>query len=156
MLGKRRAAWALRLLVADGAALGVSFLAAYALRVLLNRPLLREAGPLSHYLWLLGPIAALWIALLASLGGYGLAWTTRSRAWLCGRVSGIGLLLLTAGAVLRAGERDLLLLFAGLSALGLAVERGLVLAWLRRRGGEERWSRVASTIPVVLRGTGAR
>ena len=148
MLGKRRAMWVLRLLAADGGVLLGAFLAAYALRVLLNEPLAREAGPISYYLWLLGLIVPVWIVLLAGLGGYGLSWTTRSRAWLVARVSGIGLLLLTA-VLFFAQESDvnrsLLLLFAGISGVGLGVERTLVLVWLRRRRGE-RWSHVAIVV----------
>ena len=148
MLGKRRAMWALRLLVADGGVLLGSFFTAYTLRVLLNHPLARDAGPFSYYLWLLGLIVPVWIVLLAGLGGYGLGWTTRSRPWLVARVSGIGLLLLTA-VLFFAQEsevnRSLLLLFAGVSAIGLGVERTLVLAWLRRRRGE-RWSHVAIVV----------
>jgi exopolysaccharide biosynthesis polyprenyl glycosylphosphotransferase len=148
VLGKRRVMWVLRLLIADGAVLLGSFLAVYALRVLLNRPLGRAAGQLSHYLWLLGLIMPVWILLLAGLGGYGLSWTTRSRAWLVARVSGIGLLLLTA-ALFFAQEseinRSLLLLFTSISAGGLWVERTLVLAWLRRHRGE-RWSHVALVV----------
>jgi len=148
VLGKRRAMWVLRLLVADGGVLLGAFAAAYALRVLLNGPLGRDAGPLSHYLWLLGLIMPVWLVLLAGLGGYGLGWTTRSRTWLVARVSGIGLLLLTA-VLFFAQESDvnrsLLLLFTGVSAVGLGVERTLVLAWLRRRRGE-RWSHVAVVV----------
>jgi len=148
VLGKRRAMWVLRLLVADGGVLLGAFVAAYALRVLLNGPLGRDAGPLSHYLWLLGLIMPVWLVLLAGLGGYGLGWTTRSRTWLVARVSGIGLLLLTA-VLFFAQESDvnrsLLLLFTGVSAVGLGVERTLVLAWLRRRRGE-RWSHVAVVV----------
>src|SRR5262245_51337583 len=72
----------------------------------------------------------------------------RSRAWLVARVSGIGLLLLTA-LLFFAQESDinrsLLLLFTGVGALGLWVERTLVLAWLRRHRGE-RWSHVAIVV----------
>jgi exopolysaccharide biosynthesis polyprenyl glycosylphosphotransferase len=148
VLGKRRVMWVSRLLVADGGVLIGSFLAVYAIRVLLNRPLARDAGPLSHYLWLLGLIVPVWIVLLAGLGSYGLGWTTRSRAWLVARVSAIGLVLVTA-ALFFAQEsevnRSLLLLFAAVSAVGLWVERTLVLAWLRRRRGE-RWSHVAIVV----------
>ena len=56
MLGKRRVAWVLRLLVADGLVLVASFLAAYALRAFLVAPLGREAASLHHYVWLLAPI----------------------------------------------------------------------------------------------------
>ena len=148
MLGKRRTMWALRLLVADGGVLVASFLAAYALRVLLNHPLPRNVGPLPYYLWLLGLIVPVWTGLLAGLGGYGLGWTTRSRPWLVARVSAIGLLLLTAALFfVQESEinRSLLLLFAGVSAVGLGAERELVLAWLRRRRGE-RWSHVALVV----------
>jgi len=148
VLGKRRAMWVLRLLVADGGVLLGAFVAAYALRVLLNDPLGRDAGPLWHYLWLIGLIMPVWLVLLAGLGGYGLGWTTRSRTWLVARVSGIGLLLLTA-VLFFAQESDvnrsLLLLFTGVSAVGLGVERTLVLTWLRRRRGE-RWSHVAVVV----------
>ena len=148
MLGKRRVMWVLRLLIADGAVLLGAFLVVYALRVLLNRPLGRDAGPLSHYLWLLGLIVPVWILLLVGLGGYGLGWTTRSRAWLVARVSSVGLVLLTA-ALFFAQESDinrsLLLLFTAVSAVGLWVERALVLRWLRQRRGE-RWSHVALVV----------
>ena len=148
MLGKRRVMWVLRLVVADGFVLLGAFFAAYELRVLLDRPLARDAGPLWHYLWLLGLIVPVWIVLLAGLGGYSLGWTTRSRPWLVARVSGIGLPLLTA-VLFFAQESDinrsLLLLFAGVSAIGLGAERTLVLAWLRRRRGE-RWSHVAIVV----------
>src|SRR5215471_6704460 len=119
--------WALRLLVADSGVLFGSFVTAYVLRVLLNHQLARETGPFSYYLWLLGLIVPVWIVLLAGLGAYGLGWTTRSRLWLVARVSGIGLL------------------FVGVSAAGLGVERTLVLAWLRRHRGE-RWSQVAIVV----------
>src|SRR5262249_62317858 len=95
--------WVLRLLVADGALLLGSFLAVYALRVLLNRPLGRDAGPLSHYLWLLGLIVPVWILLLVGLGGYGLGWTTRSRAWLAARFWRVGLLYLPAARCFALG-----------------------------------------------------
>jgi exopolysaccharide biosynthesis polyprenyl glycosylphosphotransferase len=148
VLGKRRVMWVSRLLIADGGVLIGSFLAVYALRVLLNRPLAREAGPLSYYIWLLGLIVPVWMVLLASLGGYGLGWTTRSRAWLVVRVSGIGLVLITA-VLFFAQESDvnrsLLLLYAGVSAVSLGIERTLALTWLRRRRGE-RWSHVALVV----------
>jgi exopolysaccharide biosynthesis polyprenyl glycosylphosphotransferase len=148
VLGKRRAMWALRLLIADGSVLLGSFVGAHTLRVLLNDALARDAGPLSYYLFLLGLIVPVWISLIASLGGYGLGWITRSRAWLVARVSGIGLLLVTA-ALFFAQEsevnRSLLLLFSSVSAVGLWVERTLVLAWLRWRRGE-RWSHVALVV----------
>jgi len=148
VLGKRRAMWALRLLVADSGVLFGSFVTAYVLRVLLNHQLARETGPFSYYLWLLGLIVPVWIVLLAGLGAYGLGWTTRSRLWLVARVSGIGLLVLTA-VLFFAKEsevnRSLVLLFVGVSAAGLGVERTLVLAWLRRHRGE-RWSQVAIVV----------
>ena len=148
MLGKRRAMWALRLVVTDAGVLLGSFLGAYALRVLLNNSLGRDAGPLSYYLWLLGLIVPVWVVLLAASGGYGLGWMARSRAWLVARVSGIALLILTA-ALFFAQEseinRSLLLLFTSVGAVGLWVERTLVLAWLRRRRGE-RWSHVAIVV----------
>ena len=53
MLGKRRAAWVLRLFVADGLVLLVSFVVAYEIRVLLDQPLGRAAAPFRYYLWLL-------------------------------------------------------------------------------------------------------
>src|SRR5262249_24744595 len=116
--------WALRLVDADASVLLGSFLGAYALRVVLNNPLARDAGPLSYYLWLLGLIVPVWILLLAAFGGYGLGWMTRSRAWLVARVSGIGLLLLTA-ALFFAQESDinrsLLLLFTGVRAVRLSL-----------------------------------
>ena len=148
MLGKRRAGWALRLVVVDAGVLFLSFVAAYAVRVLLNDPLQWQVGPLSQYAWLLELIVPVWIALLAGLGGYGLGWTTRSHAWLMTRVSATGLLLLTTMLFfVRESEinRSLLVLFAGVSAMGLGVERAAVLAWLRRRRGE-RWSRVALVV----------
>ena len=148
MLGKRRAMWALRLVVADAGVLLGSFLGAYALRVVLNNPLARDAGPLSYYLWLLGLIMPVWIGLLAAFGGYGLGWMPRSRAWLVARVGGIGVVLLTAALFLAQEKeinRSLLLLFTSVSAVGLWVERTLVLAWLRRRRGE-RWSHVAIVV----------
>ena len=153
MLGKRRAMWALRLIVADAGVLLGSLLGAYALRVALNNPLARNAGPLAHYLWLLGLIVPVWVVLLGAFGGYGLGWMARSRAWLVARVSIIGLVLVTA-ALFFAQEgdinRSLLLLFTGVSVVGLWVERTLMLAWLRRRRGE-RWSHVA-----IVVGTDAR
>jgi exopolysaccharide biosynthesis polyprenyl glycosylphosphotransferase len=148
VLGKRRALWVLRLVVADAGVLIGSFLGAYALRVALNNPLARDAGPLSYYLWLLGLIVPVWVVLLGAFGGYGLGWMARSRAGLVARVSGIGLLLLTA-ALFFAQEseinRSLLLLFTSVSAVALWLERTLVLVWLRRRRGE-RWSHVAIVV----------
>ena len=153
MLGKRRAMWALRLIVADAGLLLGSLLGAYALRVALNNPLARNAGPLAHYLWLLGLIVPVWVVLLGAFGGYGLGWMARSRAWLVARVSIIGLVLVTA-ALFFAQEgdinRSLLLLFTGVSAMGLWVERTLMLAWLRRRRGE-RWSHVAIVVGIDAR-----
>jgi len=153
-LGKRRVGWVARLVAADVVAVLIAFALAYHLRVLLNRPLGREAGPLAYYLWLLAVILPVWLGLLGCLGGYGVRWTTRSRAWLVARVSGIGLLVLTAGLfLLKESEinRSVLALFAAVSALALWAERGLVLAWLRRLRRGERWSRIALVV-----GTGER
>jgi len=149
MLGKRRLAWALRLLGSDALALVASFLVAYVLRVLLNEPLRRAAAPLEHYLWLLALILPVWLGLLAALGAYGVRWTARSRAWLVGRVSAIGLVLLTAGLFLvqeSEVNRSVLALFAGVSAGGLWFERGLVHARLRRAWRGDRWARVALVV----------
>ncbi len=149
MLGKRRGAWVLRLLVADGLALLVSFVAAHRLRVVLNQPLGRVAAPLGHYLWLLELIVPVWVGLLAALGAYGVRWTTRSHAWLALRVSAIGLVLLTAALFLgKESEvnRSVLALFAAVSAVGLWIERGLVRAWLRSARRGDRWSRVALVV----------
>ena len=149
MLGKRRQAWILRLLVTDAFALLVSFVAAYGLRVLLNQPLGRAAGPLAYYAWLLALILPVWTGLLAILGGYGVGWTVRSRAWLMGRVCTVGLVVLTAGLFLvKESEvnRSVLTLFAGVSALTLWAERGWVAAWLRRAGRDGRWARVALVV----------
>ncbi len=96
----------------------------------------------------------MWVALLAMSGAYGVHWTTRSRLWLVARVSVVGLIALTASLFLVKVEevnRSVLALFVGVSGLGLWVERGLVLAWLRRVREEDRWSRVA-----VVVGTGDR
>ena len=82
MLGKRRAAWAVRLLLTDGLALLLSFALAYEVRVLLDRPLGRAAAPVGYYLWLLALIVPVWIGILAALGAYGVKWTAQSRAWL--------------------------------------------------------------------------
>ncbi len=152
MLGKRRTGWVLRLIGTDLVPLVVCFLAAYRLRVLLNRPLGREAGSLTSYLWLLVFIGPLWIGLLALMGGYGVGWIGRSRAWLAIRVSTIGLLLLSAGLFLSkdvAVNRSLLILFSGTSTLGLWVERELILARLRQRHRDGRWLR-----RVLVVGTG--
>jgi exopolysaccharide biosynthesis polyprenyl glycosylphosphotransferase len=154
MLGKRRVGWVARLLVADVVALSVSFLAAYQIRVLLDRPLGRVAGPLGHYLWLVALILPVWLGLMAALGAYGMRWTVRSRAWLVVRVCVLGLVLLTAGLFLgkESGiNRSMLALFAGISAVGLWAGRGLVAAWLRRAGQDGRWARVALVV-----GTGER
>jgi exopolysaccharide biosynthesis polyprenyl glycosylphosphotransferase len=134
----------LQLIVSDLVTLVLCFLLAYHLRVLLNRPLGRVAGPLSYYLWLLAVIVPLWLALVAVMGGYGVEWLSRSRAWLAARVSATGLVLLTAVLFLfKEAEvnRSLLVLFAGLSGPGLCAGRGLVQAWLRRRGRDGRWLR---------------
>jgi exopolysaccharide biosynthesis polyprenyl glycosylphosphotransferase len=149
MLGKRRAAWALRLCVADAVALLASFVLAYQLRVLLDRPLGREAAPLPHYLWLLELILPVWGGLLAGFGAYGVGWTTRSRAWLIIRVCVVGFILLTAGLFLfKESEvnRSVLALFAAVAAVGLWIERGLVHGWLRRAPQGDRWARVALVV----------
>jgi len=89
-----------------------------ALNTLIDRP----AAPLSYYLWLLGLILPMWVGLLALLGAYGVGWTTRSRLWLVARVSGIGLLLLTAGLFLVKAEevnRSVLGLFVVMSGIAL-------------------------------------
>ena len=155
MLGKRRLEWVLRFLVADAAVLLASFVGAYWLRVLLNRPLDRAAGPLTHYLWLLGIIGPVWLGLLAFMGGYGVGWIAQSRTRLVARVSGIGLLLLSAALFLEPGgqqiNRSLVALFAAVSGLGLWAGRGLVQAWLRRTRPGTRWARVALVV-----GTGAQ
>jgi exopolysaccharide biosynthesis polyprenyl glycosylphosphotransferase len=149
MLGRRRAAWVLRLVVIDGLTLLVAFVVAHRLRVMLDRPLGRAASSLAHYLWLLELILPVWVGLLAALGGYGVRWTTRSRAWLMLRVSVIGLVLLTASLFLvKESEinRSVLALFAGVSGLGLWVERDLLRAWLRRARQGDRWARVALVV----------
>lgn len=149
MLGKRRAGWVLRLLVADGLALVASFVVAYCLRVLLDDPLGRAAGSLLHYLWLIGLIVPVWVALLAAFGAYGVRWTVRSRAWLVLRAGALGVVALTAALFLvKESEvnRSLLALFAAVSAVSLWVERGLVAAWLRRTGHGSRWARVALVV----------
>jgi exopolysaccharide biosynthesis polyprenyl glycosylphosphotransferase len=155
VLGKRRVEWVLRLLVADAAVLFASLLVAYGLRVLLNRPLGRAAGALTHYLWLLELIVPVWLGLLAFMGGYGVGWTAQSRARLFVRVSGIGMLLLSAALFLEPGgqqiNRSLVILFAVVSGLGLWAERGLVQAWLRRTRQGDRGARVALVV-----GTGER
>jgi len=149
MLGKRRAAWALRLLVVDALVILASFVVAYELRVLLNGPLGRRAGPLGHYLWLIDLILPVWVGLLAALGAYGVGWLTRSRAWLVLRVAAIGLVLVTAGLFLLKESdvnRSVLALFATISGVGLWIERGLVHAWLRGARHAERWSRAALVV----------
>jgi exopolysaccharide biosynthesis polyprenyl glycosylphosphotransferase len=149
MLGKRRVGWVLRLVVADGLTLLGSFLLAYGLRVLLDEAIGRVAGPLLHYLWLSALIVPVWCGLLAALDAYGVRWTVQSRAWLVTRVSAIGFVLLTTALFLfKESEvnRSMLALFAGVSALGLWLERGLVAAWLRPAGQEDRWARVALVV----------
>ena len=149
MLGKRRVAWAVRLLVTDVVALVVSFLLAYGMRVALDTPLGRVAGPLGYYLWLLALIVPVWIGLLAVLDAYGVRWTVRSRAWLVIRVSTLGFVLLMAALFLvKESEvnRSVLALFAAVSAAALWGERGLVAAWLRRAGRDGRWARVALVV----------
>jgi exopolysaccharide biosynthesis polyprenyl glycosylphosphotransferase len=154
MLGKRRAAWVLRLLVADGLALLVSFVVAHRLRVLLNEPLGRAAGRLGYYLWLLELILPVWMGLLAILGAYGVRWTTRSRAWLILRVSAIGFVILTTSLYLvKESEvnRSVLALFTFVSAVGLWSEREAVHAWLRRARRGDRWARVALVVGTEAR-----
>jgi exopolysaccharide biosynthesis polyprenyl glycosylphosphotransferase len=149
MLGKRRLAWVLRLLATDAVALVASFGVAYVVRVLLNEPLGRAAGPLGYYAWLLAVILPVWMGLLALLGAYGVRWTVRSRAWLVTRVCTVGFVLLTAALFLvKESEvnRSVLALFAAVSAVGLWGERGLVAAWLRRTGRHDRWARVALVV----------
>jgi exopolysaccharide biosynthesis polyprenyl glycosylphosphotransferase len=149
MLGKRRMAWAARLLVADGLALIACFGLAYVLRVLLDRPLGRAAAPLGYYAWLLALILPVWMGLLALLGAYGVRWTTRSRAWLVLRVGALGLVVLTAVLFLvKQSEvnRSVLAFFTAISAVGLWVERGLVAAWLRRARQDGHWARVALVV----------
>jgi exopolysaccharide biosynthesis polyprenyl glycosylphosphotransferase len=151
-LGKRRLGFVLPLLAADAAVLVAAFLAAYRLRVLLNRPLEHHAAPLSYYLWLLGVIVPVWLSLLAIFGAYGIGWTARSRAWLALRTSGAGFVLLTAALFLvKESEvnRSILAFFAALAALGLALARRGMQAWMRG----ERWARSAL---VVGAGEGAR
>jgi exopolysaccharide biosynthesis polyprenyl glycosylphosphotransferase len=149
MLGKRRLGWTLRLLAADVGVLVVAFFAAYGIRVLLDDPLGRAAGPLEYYLWLLAVTVPAWIGFLALLGGYGIGWTTRSRAALAFGVSGMGLLLLTASLFLVKESdvnRSLLLLFALMSGAGLWAERGLIRAWLRRTQTADGWAHVALVV----------
>jgi exopolysaccharide biosynthesis polyprenyl glycosylphosphotransferase len=149
MLGKRRLAWALRLLVTDALALIVSFVVAYELRVLLNLPLGRVAAPFGYYLWLVALMLPAWMGLLAVLGAYGVGWTVRSRAWLVIRVCALGFVLLMAALFLvKESEvnRSVLALFAAVSAFALWAERGLVAAWLRRARRDGRWARVALVV----------
>jgi exopolysaccharide biosynthesis polyprenyl glycosylphosphotransferase len=149
MLGKRRLAWVLRLLATDAVTLVASFGVAYVLRVVLNHPLGRTAGPLGYYAWLLVLILPVWMGLLAVLGAYGVRWTVRSRAWLVLRVGTVGFVLLTAGLFLvKESEvnRSVLAFFAAISAGALWAERGLVAAWLRRAGQGGRWARVALVV----------
>jgi exopolysaccharide biosynthesis polyprenyl glycosylphosphotransferase len=149
MLGKRRGAWIIRLLITDGLALLVCFVVAHRLRVYLNHPLGRAAAPLEHYLWLLELIVPVWVALLAALGAYGVRWTTRSRVWLALRVSAIGFVLVTASLFLAKESeinRSVIALFAATSAIGLWGERELLCAWLRRARHGERWARVALVV----------
>jgi exopolysaccharide biosynthesis polyprenyl glycosylphosphotransferase len=144
MLGKHRTAWVARLLLADAVVLALAFGAAYALRVGLDPWLPRAAGPVTHYLWLLAPLVGLWLALLALRGGYGLRWLSDpwAPARLVGEVSGAGLLVATGLLFFfqeREVNRTLLLLFSGLSAVGLWAGRWLVRRWLRRgRGARQR------------------
>src|SRR5712692_9681784 len=133
MLGKRRAAWAVRLILTDVFALLLSFALAYEVRVLLDRPLGRAAAPVGYYLWLLALIVPVWIGILAALGAYGVKWTAQSRAWL---------FLVKQSEV----NRSMLALFAAVSAFALGGERVLVAAWLRRAGRDGRWARVALVV----------
>jgi exopolysaccharide biosynthesis polyprenyl glycosylphosphotransferase len=149
MLGKRRAAWVVRLLLADALALLVSFIVAYELRVLLDQPLGRAAAPMGYYAWLLALMVPVWTGLLAVLGAYGVMWTVRSRVWLVFRVCTLGFVLLMAALFLAKESeinRSVLALFAGVSAGALWGERILVAAWLRRAGREGRWARVALVV----------
>jgi exopolysaccharide biosynthesis polyprenyl glycosylphosphotransferase len=153
-LGKRRVEWILRLLVTDVTVLVATFVAAYQLRVLLDRPIGRVAAPLPHYAWLLGVIVPMWLALIAGWGGYGVRWTTHSLAWLTARVSAVGLVALTAVLFLAKAEevnRSILALFALTSGFGLWGARALILGRLRRRADGDRWSRMALVV-----GTGDR
>jgi exopolysaccharide biosynthesis polyprenyl glycosylphosphotransferase len=153
MLGKRRPAWVLCLMALDVATLVIAFLVAFQVRVLLDAPLVRAAGPFQSYLWLLLPIVPVWIALVGLMHGYNLRWLTSSRARLAFRVSGVGLVLLSAGLFLSKDvrvNRSLLILFAAAGGLGLWAERELVRAWLRRRQRDGRWLRHALVV-----GTGA-
>ncbi len=61
MLGKRRLHWTLWLLGGDTVVLLAAFFVAYGLRVALNAPLDRAAGPLAYYLWLLTLIVPVWL-----------------------------------------------------------------------------------------------
>ena len=149
MLGKRRAAWAVRLLFTDGLALLLSFALAYEVRVLLDGPLGRAAAPIGYYLWLLALIVPVWLGLLAAFGAYGVRWTVQSRAWLAIRVCTLGFVLLMAALFLvKQSEvnRSMLALFAAVSAFALGGERVLVAAWLRRAGRDGRWARVALVV----------
>ena len=149
MLGKRRVAWAVRLVLTDALALLASFALAYELRVLLDQPLGRSAGPLGYYVWLLGLIGPVWLGLLATFGAYGVRWTAQSRAWLAIRVCALGFVLLMAALFLvKQSEvnRSMLALFAGVGAFALWGERVLIAAWLRRAGRDGRWARVALVV----------
>ena len=95
MLGKRRAGWVLRLLLADGIALVAAFLAAWGVRSILDPALPRGVGPLGYYAWLLAVILPIWLVVLAGLGAYDVGWVDRSRAWLALRASAIGIVVLT-------------------------------------------------------------
>jgi len=151
-IGRRRWAFVLPLVGADVAVLVLAFLAAYGVRMLLDRPLARPVAPLAVYLWLLALIVPVWLSLLALLGAYGVGWTTRSRVWLGLRVSAAGFVVLTAALFLfqeSEVNRSILALFALASAGGLVVGRVAMQAWLRG----PRWARVAL---VVGTGDGAR
>jgi exopolysaccharide biosynthesis polyprenyl glycosylphosphotransferase len=148
MLGKRRLHWTLWLLGGDTVVLLAAFFVAYGLRVGLNVPIGRAAGPLGYYLWLLALIVPVWLGGVALLGGYGLTWTTRSRAGLAIGVSTLGLLVLTALLFLvqeSEVNRSLLLLFTVVSGVGIWAARGLVRDWLRAQRAD-RWVHVALVV----------
>jgi exopolysaccharide biosynthesis polyprenyl glycosylphosphotransferase len=148
MLGRQRVRWLGGLLLADALTLTLAFVVAHRLRVLLNAPLGRAAGPLAHYLWLLLPILPVWVALLALRDGYGLRWTTRSRLALALWPNLAGLVILSTGLFFLQEQevnRSLLVLFAATAALGLWTERGLVRAWRRRATPWRRHALVVGT-----------
>jgi hypothetical protein len=134
MLGKRRIAWALRLLITDVIALVASFLVAYALRVLLNETLGRAVAPLAYYAWLLALVVPVWVALLAALGAYGVRWTVRSRAWLVLRVCVPGLVVVTAALFLARRARSIAACWP-CSPRSAPPGCGSSVAWSRRGSG---------------------